>query len=121
MRPRFALLAGVLALLAGGSIGIGPAAGHRVVSGSQATPPTTPPPTPAPVRPPVPANPCLGPEAAKLRCPDLQMGKPADMYAERTPNGHVLLRATNEVKSRGKGPVFFRGRRTGRDEMRARQ
>jgi Lysyl oxidase len=66
-------------------------------------------------------NPCLGPGAAKLRCPDLQMGTPADMYAQRTPNGHVLLRATNNVKSRGKGPVMFRGSRTGRDEMKARQ
>lgn len=66
-------------------------------------------------------NPCLGPERASLRCPDLQMGKPADMYAERTPAGRVLLRATNNVKSRGKGPVMFRGRRTGREEMSARQ
>jgi hypothetical protein len=49
------------------------------------------------------------------------MGTPADMYAERTPQGHVLLRATNNVKSRGKGPVMFRGHRTGRDEMSALQ
>src|SRR5436190_10989118 len=68
-----------------------------------------------------PANPCLGPEAPKLRCPDIQMGVPGDMYAERTPKGHVLLRATNNVKSRGTGPIMFRGRRTGRDEMSARQ
>ena len=33
----------------------------------------------------------------------------------------MLLRATNNVKSRGKGPVMLRGRRTGRDEMSARQ
>jgi Lysyl oxidase len=66
-------------------------------------------------------NPCLGPGSAKLRCPDIRMGKPAEMYAQRTPHGHVLLRATNNVKSRGKGPVMFRGRRTGRDEMSARQ
>lgn len=66
-------------------------------------------------------NPCLGPERAKLRCPDLRMGTPGDMYAQRTPNGRVLLRATNDVKSRGTGPVMFRGRRSGRDEMKARQ
>jgi Lysyl oxidase len=66
-------------------------------------------------------NPCLGPERAELRCPDIQMGKPADMYAQRTPHGHVLLRATNNVKSRGRGPVMFRGHRTGREEMSARQ
>jgi hypothetical protein len=66
-------------------------------------------------------NLCLGPEKASLRCPDLLMGVPDDMYAQRTPKGHVLLRATNNVKSRGKGPVMFRGRRSGREEMKARQ
>jgi Lysyl oxidase len=81
-------------------------------AGTGASAGQTPPPNP---------NPCLGPKQAKLRCPDIQMGTPADMYAERTPGGHVLLRATNNVKSRGKGPVMFRGRRTGRDEMQARQ
>lgn len=113
MRSRFAVFAGAIVLLAAGSIAIGSAAGHGAVSGSQAPPPPPPPPAPQ--------NPCLGPEAAKLRCPDLQMGKPASMYAERTASGRVLLRATNEVKSRGQGPLFFRGRRTGRDEMSARQ
>jgi hypothetical protein len=49
------------------------------------------------------------------------MGTPSDIYAERTPGGHVLLRATSNLKSRGKGPVMLRGRRTGRDEMKARQ
>ena len=77
-----------------------------------------PPPAQLPAQP---ENPCLGPKKAKLLCPDIQMGVPADMYAERTPNGHVLLRATNNVKSRGKGPIMFRGRRTGRYEMKARQ
>ncbi len=100
MRARTALTALAFALLA-----TGPAA------------PAAP---SAPEAPPV-ANPCLGPEAPKLRCPDLEMGKPADMYVQRTPHGHVLLRATNNVKSRGLGPVMFRGRRTSRDEMTARQ
>jgi hypothetical protein len=98
MRAPIASIAATLALLA---------AGVAAAPGQQA--------------PPEPANPCLGPEAPKLRCPDIQMGVPGDMYAERTAKGHVLLRATNNVKSRGTGPVMFRGRRTGRDEMSARQ
>jgi hypothetical protein len=102
MRARTALPALALVLLT--TAGAAPAAAPSAEE------------TPPPV-----ANPCLGPDAGKLRCPDIQMGKPADMYVQRTPRGHVLLRATNNVKSRGKGPVMFRGRRTGRDEMSARQ
>jgi hypothetical protein len=109
MRPRLVATIAAIALLGGGSIAIAAASDQPPVRGSQATPP------------PEPENPCLGPHRARLRCPDIQMGKPADMYAQRTPRGHVLLRATNNVKSRGKGPVMFRGRRTGRDEMSARQ
>src|SRR3954470_10003264 len=101
MRPRIAPLAVMLALVTtGAATGVTAAPGQEV------------PPQP---------NPCLGPQAPKLRCPDLQMGVPGDMYAERTGKGRVLLRATNNVKSRGKGPVMFRGRRTGREEMSARQ
>jgi Lysyl oxidase len=70
--------------------------------------------------PPKAQNPCLA-AGARLRCPDLQMGTPADMYAQHTPRGRVLLRATNDLKSRGTGPIMFRGRRTGREEMEARQ
>jgi Lysyl oxidase len=98
MRSPFAATAAAVALLAGAGAGI-----------AQEPPPAQP------------VNPCIGPGSAKLRCPDIQMGVPGDMYAERTPGGHVLLRATNNVKSRGKGPVVFRGRRTARDEMSARQ
>jgi hypothetical protein len=67
------------------------------------------------------ANPCLGPHRGRLRCPDLQMGRPADLYLQRTPNGRSLLRATNNVKSRGAGPLLLRGRRSSREEMSARQ
>ncbi len=98
MRARTAVSLATLALLVGGT-------GAR----SEVAPP------------PKEANPCLGPDRAELRCPDLLMGTPADMYAQRTAKGRVLLRATNDVKSRGKGPVMFRGRRTGRGEMSARQ
>jgi hypothetical protein len=66
-------------------------------------------------------NPCLGEHASRLRCPDLIMGKPADMFASRTPGGRTLLHATNNLKSRGRGPAILRGRRTGRSEMAARQ
>jgi hypothetical protein len=66
-------------------------------------------------------NPCRGPERAQLRCPDLQMRPPYDIHVERTPGGRVLLHATNAIKSRGRGPIELRGRRTGRREMRVRQ
>jgi hypothetical protein len=65
-------------------------------------------------------NPCTGEHAATLRCPDLQMGVPADMYLDRY-EGRRVLRATNNVKSRGEGPVMVRGSRTGKRTMRARQ
>jgi hypothetical protein len=65
-------------------------------------------------------NPCTGPHAARLRCPDLQMGVPADLYADRY-EGRTVLRATNNLKSRGEGPVMLRGTRSGKRTMRARQ
>ena len=65
-------------------------------------------------------NPCTGPHAGRLRCPDLQMGTPADMYLDRY-EGRKVLRATNNLKSRGKGPVMLRGSRTGKHTMAARQ
>jgi hypothetical protein len=65
-------------------------------------------------------NPCTGEHAATLRCPDLQMGVPADMYLDRY-EGRKVLRATNNVKSRGEGPVMLRGSRSGERTMRARQ
>src|SRR6476661_5620879 len=99
MRPRLVAMITTLVLLTGAA------------AAAQEPPPAPPPPV----------NPCVGPGSAKLRCPDIRMGKPADMYAEHTPGGHVLLRATNNVESRGKGPVIFRRRRTGGDEMSARQ
>ena len=108
MRPRLPVIAASIAL-AGATIGLGAERDQRGVAGAQATPP-----------PQVP-TPCQGPQRTRLRCPDLLMGTPADMYAERTSGGRVLLRATNNVKSRGKGPVMFRGRRTGPEEMSARQ
>jgi hypothetical protein len=66
-------------------------------------------------------NPCAGPDAGKLRCPDLQMRRPYDFETERTPGGRVLLRATSAIKSRGRGPVELHGRLSGRRTMRVRQ
>ena len=65
-------------------------------------------------------NPCTGQHAAELRCPDIQMARPADMYLDRY-EGRVVLRATNNLKSRGKGPIMLRGYRTGARKMGARQ
>jgi hypothetical protein len=67
-----------------------------------------------------PANPCLGAGARKLLCPDLEIGKPSEIYAERS-GGRTLLRATSDVKSRGLGPMELRGTRDGRRTMRVRQ
>src|SRR3954466_11081776 len=112
MRAQIAFTAAALALVSGGA-----AASTTTSAGVAQEPPPTQPPAPPPPQP----NPCLGAERAKLRCPDIRMGVPGDMYAQRTPRGRVLVRATNDVKSRGKGPIMFRGRRKWREEMSARQ
>jgi hypothetical protein len=65
-------------------------------------------------------NPCSGPEAAKLLCPNLRIGPPADLYVQPS-GGRVLLRATSDVRSRGRGPIELRGRRNGPRTMRANQ
>jgi hypothetical protein len=65
-------------------------------------------------------NPCAGPGAKHLLCPDLRIAKPNELYVERT-GGHVLLRATSDVRSRGRGPIELRGRRNGRHSMRVNQ
>jgi hypothetical protein len=66
-------------------------------------------------------NPCLTEAAAKLRCPDLQMRRPFDLWVDRTATGRTRLHASNAIKSRGKGPVEVRGHRTGKREMEVRQ
>jgi Lysyl oxidase len=66
-------------------------------------------------------NPCIGPEARHLLCPNLRIAKPSELYVERTGDGHVLLRATSDVESRGRGPMELRGRRDGWHSMRANQ
>lgn len=66
------------------------------------------------------SNPCEGPRAAHLLCPNLRIGAPAEIYVENT-GGRVLLRATSNVKSRGRGPMELRGHRNGRRSMRVNQ
>lgn len=58
-------------------------------------------------------DPCRTPERAKkLLCPDLRIGKPSEMYLDRKlVPGRALLRATNDIRSRGLGPMEVRGHR----------
>jgi hypothetical protein len=65
-------------------------------------------------------NPCESAEARHLLCPNLRIGKPADLYLERH-DGRLLLRATSDVKSRGKGPMELHGTRSGWHTMRVAQ
>lgn len=57
-----------------------------------------------------PDNPCEGPQARRLLCPNLRIGKPSEIY-ETHYEGKSLLRATSDVRSRGKGPMELRGHR----------
>lgn len=67
-------------------------------------------------------NPCIGPDAGRLRCPDLVMRRPWGLYADRfTRFGRTLLRAGNVIDSSGDGPAELHGRRIGPRFMRARQ
>jgi hypothetical protein len=66
------------------------------------------------------SNPCQGPGAKHLRCPNLRIGPPTDLYVQHA-GGQVRLRATSDVRSRGKGPMELHGRRNGPRSMRVRQ
>lgn len=66
-------------------------------------------------------NPCTGPGSRHLLCPNLKIGPPADLYVQRVGGGRVLLRATSDVRSRGRGPMELRGRRDGWHSMSVRQ
>jgi hypothetical protein len=79
-------------------------------------------------------NPCEGPEARALLCPDLRVGPATDLYVERRGgdrpepgggyyrhHGLVRLHASNDIRSRGRGPVELRGRRYRPNWMRANQ
>jgi len=71
-------------------------------------------------------NPCEGPEAASLLCPDLKVGPAADLFVEHSGGrygygGGALLHAGNDIRSRGRGPMELRGQRYKRNWMRANQ
>jgi hypothetical protein len=66
------------------------------------------------------ANPCTSPGSAHLLCPNLRIGPPSDLYIQ-SGGGRVLLRATSDVRSRGRGPMELRGKRNGRRSMRVNQ
>jgi hypothetical protein len=62
-------------------------------------------------------NPCLGPDAAELLCPNLRMRPPSNLFVSRTRSGRRLLHGTNSIDSRGEGPAELRGKRNGRHYM----
>jgi len=74
----------------------------------------------APVASGQPVNPCESPQARHLLCPNLRIGKPSELYVDNH-GGRQLLRATSDVKSRGKGPMELRGHRDGWHRMRVNQ
>ncbi len=65
-------------------------------------------------------NPCAGAEAPQLLCPNLRIGPASDLYLQHG-YGRQLLRATSDVRSRGRGPMEVRGRRNGPRSMRTTQ
>jgi hypothetical protein len=105
MRKPFSLA--VALTLAGGALAASTAGGQA--------PPPPPPPVPPP---PPPANPCQGPDAARLLCPNIVMSPPAHIYVTRS-HGRLLVHAENAIDNHGAGPAELRGHRTGRSTMRA--
>jgi Lysyl oxidase len=65
-------------------------------------------------------NPCIGPQARHLLCPDLRIGTPSEMYVSGY-EGKTLLHATSDVESRGLGPMEVRGVRDGPKSMKVTQ
>jgi hypothetical protein len=66
-------------------------------------------------------NPCEGPGSGHLLCPNLRIGPPRDLYLDYSGGGRELLRATSDVRSRGRGPMELRGHRNGWRTMRTNQ
>jgi hypothetical protein len=65
-------------------------------------------------------NPCESTEARQLLCPNLRIGKASEIYVGGY-GDRVLLHATSDVESRGKGPMELRGHRDGWHTMRVNQ
>jgi hypothetical protein len=66
-------------------------------------------------------NPCEGGEAKLLLCPNLRMGPATELYVEDQGPGQILLRATSDVRSRGRGPIELIGKRNGYRTMKTNQ
>jgi hypothetical protein len=67
------------------------------------------------------ANPCAESGASALLCPNLRIGPPRHLYLDSHGPGRRRLRATSDVRSRGRGPIELRGRRNGWHSMRTTQ
>jgi hypothetical protein len=65
-------------------------------------------------------DPCEGPQARRLLCPNLRIGKPSEMYVSSY-DGKTLLHSTSDVRSRGLGPMELHGQRDGPKSMRVTQ
>ena len=66
-------------------------------------------------------NPCESKEAKQLLCPNLRIGPASELFVEDRGPGQVLLRATSDVRSRGRGPMELVGHRNGWRTMRTNQ
>jgi hypothetical protein len=66
-------------------------------------------------------NPCHGDERRELLCPNLRIGPASELYVQDNGPGRVLLRATSDVRSRGRGPMELIGRRNGWRTMKTNQ
>ncbi len=66
-------------------------------------------------------NPCQGRDARQLLCPNLRIGPAHEFELEALRPNRVLLRATSDVRSRGRGPIELRGQRNGWRTMRTNQ
>lgn len=94
MRARFVVLATALLLVA------------SLPAGAQAAPAE---------------NPCEGKEAKQLLCPNLRIGPATELLLEDLGPGRMLLRATSDVRSRGRGPMELIGKRNGYRTMKTNQ
>jgi hypothetical protein len=106
VKPRLPLLAAVLALAVVAFVALAPGAG-AMHPGSAARHGDGWRPGP---------DPCKGPGAKHLLCPDLRIGTPSDLYLS-TYEGRTLLHATSDVRSRGAGPMELHGQRDGPKRM----
>lgn len=67
-------------------------------------------------------NPCLTPARKRLLCPDLRMARPSELYIDTAVRpGKRMLRATNDIRSRGDGPAELRGIKIAPRTMRVNQ